>query len=432
MENKLLFLILVLSFTQQVYSQNITDSAYTNLLIKQYFEKKLWDKLIDLGNQAKRQDIESFDIYTFTGIAYFEKQKPLKALKYLEKAYQINQQDTLLQKYLFYAYNASQLYYNADKLYNEMDSLLKQNLDYDRHFIQTVNFDYCTGKNENIETLSNEELLKTNYYSGERIMFDNENIYNINFVQSSTKGVSVIHHFSLIDINHLKTINDTDNVLQVNLRTLTKYYRIEANLPLQKRWLFTISLGWLFGYKENYQESSLLSYYYGINWMETEKHKISDIIFFLDWKKTGIFIEDKFNFYTFLYETQLGNKFSILPLSNRKIVISADIQSNLEINKNIKFIETFSAESYLKHWYFYGFYTTGTVEKLILPNDIYYYTQDEKISYRYGLGLGYNFNNYRVKIEYNRQNLTSSYFLRDNLNNRTYFDYNFNMWLLKV
>ncbi|RPA69512.1 hypothetical protein EF405_06910 [Cyclobacteriaceae bacterium YHN15] len=73
-------------------------------LTYQLFQQKAWDELIKEGNKAIQNGMDYYYLRVRMGIAFYEKTNYHEAIRHLEKARKMNNNEAYLQEYLYYAY----------------------------------------------------------------------------------------------------------------------------------------------------------------------------------------------------------------------------------------------------------------------------------------------------------------------------------------
>jgi len=111
----------------------------------QQYLKGEWDQLIKTGKEAKKNGIHFYFLDVRMGIAYYNKKKYRKAIKYLEKAYQKDDKNAVVSEYLYYAYIFGGRYLDAVRIGDDFNLELKLKLGIDQdQFIDVIGVDYKT------------------------------------------------------------------------------------------------------------------------------------------------------------------------------------------------------------------------------------------------------------------------------------------------
>lgn len=98
----LLGFILFTSITS--FSQDSLNFKTVDQQSYQLYIDKDWDKLIEIGKEALKQDIDYYFLRMRIGIAYFEKKNFRKAIKHFRHAASASQDDAIVVEYLYYSY----------------------------------------------------------------------------------------------------------------------------------------------------------------------------------------------------------------------------------------------------------------------------------------------------------------------------------------
>lgn len=107
------------------------------------WQKGDWKNLIVVGKQALKSNIDFYYLRVRMGIAYYETKNYHTAIYHLEKAYNINQQESYLKEYLYYSYLYAGRYMEAQIIYSTFDSLLQKKIGYKKKsYVDAVNIQY--------------------------------------------------------------------------------------------------------------------------------------------------------------------------------------------------------------------------------------------------------------------------------------------------
>ena len=435
MYRKLILIFFVFLIAGKTYGQDTLSYPVIDQLTYKYYTAKKWDDIIKLGKKSHRKKIDFYYLGVRMGIAYFEKSKYLKAIKYLERAYETDKKNTVVQEYLYWAYINSFLYNEANHLYEKLDSKVKDKINYQKHFIQIMALEYGYGKNPNFNTLTNEKLITDNDLHSEREILKNEQIYDIQFLQPAGSGIILTHNLSLLNLNYQKTINDfIDGTSQIDLKNSQKQYYFQAGIPLGKRWLLSPAFSLLWGYTQNYEMFFPRQPFMPPR-MEVVNHNFTNILASATIKKTWSLWENQINFSVSNLDKkgnlQAGNKISFFPFQNKKLVFSANIQAKPDTNHNLIFVKTISLATNLKYFSIYGFYTLGNIHNFTEMNGAIAYNQEETITTQFGGGISFYYKKLQIDFKIIKQQLTSSYPVKAISGTVTDKNFNFDNLILK-
>ncbi|MCD6366693.1 MAG: hypothetical protein J7L46_04045, partial [Bacteroidales bacterium] len=345
----------------KIYGQDTLSYPVIDRLTYKYYTNKKWDNLIKLGKKSLHKNIDFYYLRVRMGVAHFEKHRYLKAIIFLEKAYEVDKKNTVVQEYLYWSYYYSYLYNEADKLYENLDHTVKTKINYQTHFIQVMALKYGYGKNQNLNTLSGEKLLTDNDQHSEREVLNDEQLFGIGLLHPAGSGVFITQNLSFFTLNYQKNIDDSsDGKKQIDLKTSQKQYYFQTSIPLGKRWLLSPALSLLWGYTQNYELFFPRQPFMPPR-MEVVNKNFINILLSGTINKTWSLWENQTNFSIGNFDKkgslQAGNKVSFFPLQNKKIIISGDIQVSADTNRKTVFVKTVSLSTNLKHFSIYGFYT---------------------------------------------------------------------------
>jgi hypothetical protein len=98
-------------------SQVNKDFVSYNKVTFQLYEQKEWDKLIETGKEALKNNFDFFYLRARLGVAYYENGNYSKSINHLKKALAFNDADPAILEYLYFAYIFSNRYREASRLY---------------------------------------------------------------------------------------------------------------------------------------------------------------------------------------------------------------------------------------------------------------------------------------------------------------------------
>ena len=432
MYRRLILTFTIVLFAGYLYGQDTLNYPVIDRYTYRYYTHKQWDKLIKLGNQSLRKNIDFYYLQVRMGIAYFEAKRYLKAIKFLENAYKTDNSNTVVQETLYWSYVYSFMYNDAARLYDNLDDAVKAKIDYKQHFVQTMSLNYSYGNNRNFNTLSNDKLLSENAVYAERRVLKNEHVFIFDLLQPVGNGIFISHNLSLINLNYQKTISDFVNKdLQVDLKTSQKQYHIQAAIPLGKRWLLSPATTLLWGYVQDY----VLPTPNGTNTSPRVNNNFTKFLFSSTinktWARWGNQINVSISNLDSISNFQLGNRVNIFPFQNKKLELSADFQLKSDTNRNPTIVKTFLLTTHFKYFSVYGFYTLGNIHNFSEMNGLFVYNQNETITTQFGGGVSVYLNKLQINVNLIQQQLTDSYVLHENTGSDTEKNYKFDVLLIK-
>ena len=432
MYRRLILTLTIVLFAKYFYGQDTLNYPIIEKYTSQYYTDKQWDKLIKLGKQSLRKNIDFYYLQVRMGIAYFETKRYLKAIKFLENAYKTDNSNTVVQETLYWSYIYSYMYNDAAQLYDNLDNAVKAKIDYTQHFIQTMSLYYSYGNNQNFNTLSDDGLLSEHAVHAERTIMKNEHVFGIDLLQPVGNGIFISHNLSFLNINYQKTISDFVNKdLQVDLKASQKQYYIQTAIPLGKRWLLSPAASLLWGYTQDYGVDTNQPS------MTPSMHNYKFTNFLLSstinktWTRWGNQVNVSINNLDSIDNFQLGNRVNIFPFQNKKLVLSADYQLKLDTNRNPTIVKTFLLTTHFKYFSVYGFYTLGNIHNFSEMNGRLVYNQKETITTQFGGGVSVYLNKLQINVNLIQQQLTDYYFVYKNTGSDTEKNYKFDILLIK-
>lgn len=107
------------------------------------WQKGDWKNLIKVGKQALNSNIDFYYLRVRMGIAYYETKNYHAAIYQLEKAYQLNQQESYLKEYLYYSYLYAGRDMEAQIIYSTSDASFQKKIGHNKEsFIDGFNLQY--------------------------------------------------------------------------------------------------------------------------------------------------------------------------------------------------------------------------------------------------------------------------------------------------
>lgn len=101
---KKLIIILSLIISISSFAQDTLNFKMVDATTYQSYVDKDWNKVIEVGNKALKQDIDYYFLRMRLGIAYYEETNYRKAIIHFEKAMDMNNEEVVAIEYLYYAY----------------------------------------------------------------------------------------------------------------------------------------------------------------------------------------------------------------------------------------------------------------------------------------------------------------------------------------
>ncbi len=431
-----LIAILLFFSASYFYGQDTLTYPVIDKLTYNYYTTGQWDSLIKLGKLSHHKHIDFYYLQVRMGIAYFEKKQYLKAIKYLEKAYQTDKKNTIVQETLYWSYIYSFLYNDADRLYDDLDTSVKTKINYTRYFIQVISLRYIYGSNQDFNILSEEKLIGDNEINAERDILKNESSIGIQAIQSAGKGIFLTHNLSFLTLNYQKTIDNLmSGIKQFDLKTSQKQYYFQAGIPIGKRWLLSPAATLLWGYTQDYK--LFIPYQpFMPPQMQIVNTKFSNFLASITIKKTWSLWANQTNISISNLDTngrnlQAGNKISIFPIGNKKLILSGNIQFSPDINNQPALVKTVSLKTNFKYFAIYGFYTKGKIQNFSELNGAIVYNQPEMINSQYGGGLSAYYKKFRLNAEIIQQHMIRKYEVKDISGTIINKNFNFDVLILK-
>jgi tetratricopeptide (TPR) repeat protein len=110
---RIILIILGISFFITVNAQERTDFFYFDSLTFKQYEDGRWKELKESGKMALREGYDYYYLRMRIGISYYEQKDYLTAIKHFKKALEFSDNDQIAIEYLYYCYLLSGKYYTA-------------------------------------------------------------------------------------------------------------------------------------------------------------------------------------------------------------------------------------------------------------------------------------------------------------------------------
>lgn len=101
---KLMYLFILLFITNKSIAQTTMTVPSVDKETYELYLAKDWNKLIKTGKKALKNGVDFYYLNYRMGIAYYEKQNYIQAVKYFKKTHKTNSDDDTLNEYLYYSY----------------------------------------------------------------------------------------------------------------------------------------------------------------------------------------------------------------------------------------------------------------------------------------------------------------------------------------
>ena len=234
----LLFVFIFLSTQNQSFSQTKKEFDDADKLTYEFYLKQNWDKVIEAGNDAIKNNIDFYLLRMRIGIAYYSKDNYMSAVEHFEKALEFVKKDTVAMEYLYYSYLFSGRESDANLFAETFSFNLKSKIKYKNpEFFSgayteggyTFNSGYDDLKNTNIfglpGTFGTQKILKGYRYN------------NISLIHRIGNRVRIFQGYNNIGINYTQQFNPhfnlfLDSLKEFDVNTNQNEYYINANVNL--------------------------------------------------------------------------------------------------------------------------------------------------------------------------------------------------------
>jgi hypothetical protein len=101
---KIVLFILMVSISSLLYAQQQKDFAHYNNETYQLYLDANWESLVELGKESMANEFDFYYLRIRIGIAYYEQQKYIQAIRHFEKALEFTPGSAEAKNYLYYCY----------------------------------------------------------------------------------------------------------------------------------------------------------------------------------------------------------------------------------------------------------------------------------------------------------------------------------------
>ena len=225
----ILFAILIshVLLSDEIHAQNNLNLTTVDQLSFEYFNAQDWNKLIDLGKKANRENIEFYYLNYRMGIAYYSKKNYRKAISFFEKVINSIPNDAIAKEYLYYSYLLGGRTNDAIKVLSSLSSdHLKKVEFYNTNNLFNglgLEYKYSSFQDYAINKDVNEEIeQKTRNYM---------NYFSIDLMNYTQKNSTFYFNFSTINGgNSLYNYKYSPEVIDEKLNQYQLYFSWDKNI----------------------------------------------------------------------------------------------------------------------------------------------------------------------------------------------------------
>lgn len=248
MRRVLLSLITLTVMTVTAFSQPYRE--YTDSVINHLFEKRSWGELLDQSHSLLKRGYDSNNLRIKAGVAAYELKKYREAVTHLQKSWEVNPGDSLVNYYYYRALVGSGRDDEASLLASKMNPGMREAMVARvKGIVNEIAVEGSLARNRDFDALTEEVLPGEGGIKSYRIVEKSRENY----------GISLGHHlFPHINLNHEFSMLQIDRVLRSNSWVIpppsagnptTKQYQyfLNARYNLLKGWGFNISGTYIWG-----------------------------------------------------------------------------------------------------------------------------------------------------------------------------------------
>ncbi len=192
----MIIIILFVFCISNIYAQDTLNFNYVNNQTYHYFETQQWTKLIILGNAALENDVDFYYLQTRLGIAYYEKKKYRKAIKYFETALKQKANDAVISEYLYFSYLFSGRELDASVLSKNFSNELKTKIGIKQPFFKSISISGLYLPNNEESSLINRDIDGDDNIYGSQQIDENRTAYSVGIENRIGNKMLVNYSFS--------------------------------------------------------------------------------------------------------------------------------------------------------------------------------------------------------------------------------------------
>lgn len=433
---RIIFVILFISIFYKSYSQDSLNFSFYDNTTYNYYLNSNWDSLIEHGNKALDKGYDYYYLRLRLGIAYYNKERYLKAAKHFNKALEFNKESFILE-YLYYSYLFSGNQPKALEIYNSMPETRKEKIKTSKTIFKSIYADFGYGLNTDYSYQSKNIIGKSNALVQRNLTIDNY-FGNIALTHKIGKYSEATHSYSGLILNWNQQFKDNNlDTRQFLHNTTQNQYYLVLNLKNKKR--FSLILAYhLLWINTNYNTFTTdFSNEYGNYIFKNNTYSTREKVLLFGFEKeyNYFIINTAFGFSGLngLKQTQPSATLSIFPLGNRNLYFTFNPTIILERGLFLGGIEkrtVYNAKIGLKIKRLW-IETNGSYGDIVnyIENNGYTVINDvDKIKLRAGISLIYPIKNKMLFLNYSYQRKEGdiyNFFYNSSITTEKYF-YNFN------
>lgn len=413
---KQISIIIVLFFVATINAQQVplsfkqVDSTTYDLYTKQN-----WKALIDIGKQSQQAGIDFYYLKVRMGIAYYNDNKMLSAVKMFEQAYELNKYDMVVEEYLYWAYRFSGMILESHLFFEKMSQPIKDKINLNLPFISAIDIGFLSTNNSDFDTMKlSDQQADTNDV---RIFPESYSYYSIGLNHPLSKKVNLFHSLTFMSIKNVqqeKTLGVIENKFYDGKES--RYYA-DVTFALGNRWYLDTYLNVISGNYDNVNIEETINI--GGPWRITTSSKIkySDVVFGGAITKSSYYIKNSANISVSnlnnVTQFQVGYNASFFPLGSTLLVPFASAQYQVQKGETNLIYGAGLAIS-TKDFSITGFGTFGDITNYVANNGAFIYNQAEVASSEVGAIVKIFINNAVIKAGYTLMKMEDNYQTQDN------------------
>ena len=440
----LLFIIFFINANAQEikYNEDIDKETY------KYYEEKNWDKLIEVGNDARDMGINFHYLNLRIGIAYSQKQNFRLAISFYKEALFQKPLDPFTMEYLYYAYLGADRENDASVLAKKISKEIKEEYKIKKKpFFGGIYIDGNILYNNQIEKLENIDIDATENIYGEQSFITNHKLFSVGLKNNIGNRLILNSNFSSVFMNQKQFINFYETEYNFNTTSSQQEYYFNLNYHFTESYNLSVAFNLLdiktttnvFNQNLSYtdlithdtqnvfdtisQANAILDVYDTIfNYNEIISHTISDstvewndfvfaISFWRDIKLFRIGLHGNYSKLNNKNFVQTGATLVYFPFGNLNLYSRTDFITKLDFFKKtylstrpgfyIKQLvgfKIFKNQKFFRNFWTECFYSYGTLSDYSSHDAFLVYNTGETIKHMGGLNFSYLMFNQKLKL----------------------------------
>ena len=234
----LLFILLpMVGFSQITFSESDRETY-------KYYTEQKWDSLLLVGKESLKQDIDYFYLRTRMGAAWYEKGKPIKAIRQFRKARAFNSSDAFTNASLYYSLLNANRTGQARAISSTIPGSEQVQMGIRKNILRDVNLEIGMVYNNAYNKSDPSSLMGPDSIYGKQDLYGNSYYGHLDFTLNLTKHISLNIGYSYLNFKKRKEYQFSylEDQLERRVDTTWGYYNIYSFPEITKQPSFDYSI----------------------------------------------------------------------------------------------------------------------------------------------------------------------------------------------